>query len=74
MLKVITPVVRNPINSQNPENTESEPENVIPTNTSTPIRSKTTTQKTTPVNSRTSMFPEFSMFCKTNMPACFHLD
>ena len=45
MLKLITLVVRNPINFQTPENTDSEPENVFPTNTSTPFISKTTTQK-----------------------------
>ena len=53
MLKLITPVVRNLINPQNPENTDSEP--VFPTKTSTPIRSKTTTQKTNPVNSRNKL-------------------
>ena len=53
--KLITTVVRNPISSQNPENTGSEPENVFPTNTSTPIASKTSTQKTTPVNSRNKL-------------------
>ena len=49
MLKLIAPDIKNPTSSQNIENTDSEPKNVLPTITSTPIRSKTTTQKTTPV-------------------------
>ena len=38
------------------EDSDSEPEIVFPTVTSTPVRSKTTatTQKTTPINSRNS--------------------
>ena len=52
MLTLIAPTIKNPTSSQKLENTDSEPENVLPTNTSTPIRSKTITHKTTPVNSR----------------------
>ena len=52
MLKPKAPPNKKPISSQNLGNTDSEPENVFPTNTSTPIRSKATTQKATPVNNR----------------------
>ena len=55
MLKLIAPTVKNPTNSQNLENTDTELENVLPTNASTPIRSKTT-QETTPVNSRNNFY------------------
>ena len=44
MLKLIAPVVKNPVTLQNLENLDNT--------TSTPIKTKATTSKTTPVNSR----------------------
>ena len=51
MLKLIAPVVKKPVPGQNLENSDSEPENVLPNTTSTPIKRKAATSKTTPVNS-----------------------
>ena len=52
MLKLIAPVVKKPTSVQNLENSDSEPETVLPNTTSTSIKIKATTSKTTPVNSR----------------------
>ena len=46
MLKVIPRANKNLANRRNLENSDSEPENVSPTETLTAIRPKTTTQKT----------------------------
>ena len=52
MLKLIAPVVKNPTSVLNLENSDSEPENVLPNTTSTPIKTKVNTSKTTPVCGR----------------------
>ena len=59
MLKLIAPVVKKPISVQNLENSDSEPENVLPNTTSTPIKTQATTSKTTPVKCRNSAFSNF---------------
>ena len=51
MLKLIAPVVKTPA-TQNLENSDSEPKNVLPNTTSTSIKTKATTSKITAVNSR----------------------
>ena len=52
MLRLIAPAVKRTITLQNLENSDSEPESVLPNTTSTPIKTKATTFKTTPLNSR----------------------
>ena len=53
MLK-LAPVAKKPVTLQNLENSDFEPEIVLPNTTSTPIKTKAPTSKTTPVNSRNS--------------------
>ena len=52
LLKLIAPVIKNPVTLQNLENSDSEPDNVLPNTASTPIKTRATTSKTTPMNSR----------------------
>ena len=71
MLKVVAPTSKIQNNPLNIEDTDSETENVLPTNTSTPVKTKTTTRKSTSIASRNrrlcTSIEKFSLVIKTTL-------